>query len=330
MTEMLSQEEVDALLNAVQKGDVTNEEKVEEAVARKKVEPYDFHKPHLISNEQLRGLQIIHDSFAKGLQSNLSGLLRSQFEVKLVAIDQLLYSEFILSLYNPTFLTVVKAPPLPGNALIEMNLGIIMVVIDRLMGGAGVTVPEPRELTAIELVIVRQVVRATMEELSLAWASTSDNLAFEVESHDFNPEFLRLAPPEASVLSITLDWRIGESAGVINLCYPFSFIKGLLPKLSAETLATRQIRDQSDIERDRMMQNMLGAPLVLHAVLGHSVLPASQVTSLNVGDIICLDNRADASVDLVIEGKRCYRAEVGQRRGKMAIRLLAPVPREYA
>lgn len=329
MTEILSQEEVDALLNAIQKGEVPADDAapVAESVKRK-VEPYDFHKPHLISNEQLRGLQIIHDTFAKNLQSSLSGLLRTGLEVKLVAIDQLLYSEFVLSLYNPTFLTVLNAPPLIGNLLVEMNLAIIMVVIDRLLGGVGVGVPAPRELTTIEMAIVRSVVNAVLEELRVSWAGTMEAIKFEVESHDFTPEFLRIAPPEASVLSVTLDMRFGEAAGVMNLCYPFSVIKPCLPKLSSESLVARNLKESSPVEKKRMMRNLGIIPLGMHAVIGRAILNANQIARLQVGDILCMDNRADEPIDLVIEGRGCFKAEVGQRHGKTAVRLLAPIKQE--
>ncbi|MBI3985831.1 MAG: flagellar motor switch protein FliM [Lentisphaerae bacterium] len=325
MTEMLSQDEVDALLNAVQKGEVDVAEPPADQTQQRKVEPYDFHKPHLISNEQLRGLQIIHDTFAKGLQSNLSGLLRTAIEVKLVAIDQLLYSEFVLSLYNPTFLTVVKCLPLTGTALIEMNLAIIMAIIDRLLGGTGATVPEPRELTPLELSIVRSVVNATLEEMHMAWVSTVDNIKFEVDSHDFNPEFLRIAPPEASVLSVTLDWRIGEATGVINICYPFSVIKPILPKLTSDSMVMKSSGVQSEQEKKRVLQSMMGVALDVSAVLGRCVLTADQVVNLTPGDVICLETRYDRPVEVVIEGKHCYLAEIGQRHGKLAVRLQAPV-----
>lgn len=325
---MLSQDEVDALLNAVQQGDVAPESDVAEEASgssKRRVEPYDFQKPHLISNEQLRGLQIIHDTFAKNLQGVLSGTLRTAFEVKLVAIDQLLFSEFVLSLYNPTLLTVLKMPPLSGNILLEMNLSIVMVIIDRLLGGSGLTVPEPRELTPIELSIAQTMIATTLHELKAAWSGTMHDVSFEVESHDFNPEFIRIAPAEASVLSITLDWRIGESAGVINLCYPFSVIKPLLPMLSAESLVAKSLNEQTDEDKQRMLENARLIPMDLHAILGKCKLPASQVCSLNIGDVICLDKRYDSPIDVEIEGKKLYTAEIGQRRGSFAVRLFKPI-----
>jgi flagellar motor switch protein FliM len=324
MTEILSQEEVDALLNAIQKGDVNvSEPPKQEEIAKRRVEPYDFHKPHLISNEQLRGLQIIHDNFAKGLQGGLSGMLRTALDVKLVAIDQLQYSEFVLSLYNPTFLTVMSLAPLAGNALIEMNLAIIMVIIDRLLGGTGVAVPPPRELTPIEMSVVRSVVRMALHEMQLAWEGTVPGIRFEVESHDFNPEFLRIAAPESSVLSVTFDWRIGETAGVINLCYPFSLIKPVLPKLSTESVVSKAVKEPTEAEKKKMLRSVGLVPMTVHAVLGRSILTADQVANLKVGDILCLENRFDNPIHVVIEGKPCYRAEIGQRHEKMAVRLLA-------
>ncbi len=324
MSDILSQEEVDALLNAIQKGDVNvAEPPPKEELAKRRVEPYDFHKPHLISNEQLRGLQIIHDNFAKGLQGALSGMLRTALDVKLVAIDQLQYNEFILSLYNPTFLTVMSLAPLAGNALIEMNLAIIMVIIDRLLGGTGVAVPSPRELTPIEMSVLRSVVRMTLQEMRLAWEGTVPGIHFEPESHDFNPEFLRISAPESSVLSVTFDWRIGETAGVINLCYPFSLIKPVLSKLSSESVVSKSVKEPTEAEKKKMLRSVGYIPMNVRAVLGRSILSADQVANLAVGDVLCIENRFDNPIQIVIEGKTCYRAELGQRHEKIAVRLLS-------
>ncbi|MBN1670020.1 MAG: flagellar motor switch protein FliM [Kiritimatiellae bacterium] len=328
MPEMLTQEEVDALLQAVQSGGVPASEETPETVSKKQVRPYDFRKPRLISNEQIRGLQVIHDTFAKGLLSSLSALLRTSIDVKLVAVDQLTYNEFILSLPNPTFITVVHSPTLNGNAILEMNLSIVMSLLDVLLGGDGSAVSEPRELTAVEMLILKPVIETALSELVMAWAGTAQ-VELEAGANEFNPEFVRVATPEASVVSITLDWRIGESTGVIDICYPYSVIQGVLARITSEAIAAKTGQERSQADRKRMVDIMEVVPLTVRAVLGHSKVLASELTGLNEGDILYLDRRFDEPVDVCIESFKCFAAEMGQRRGNYAVRLLGcATPRE--
>ena len=138
--------------------------------------------------------------------------------------------------------------PLPGNALIEMNLAIIMVIIDRLLGGTGVAVPAPRELTPIEMSVVRSVVRMALNELQSAWESTMPGLQFEWNHTISILNSCALQHPESSRASVTFDWRIGETAGVINLCYPFPVIAGVA-KVSTESAAARVVKEPTEGKR---------------------------------------------------------------------------------
>src|ERR1700676_3592973 len=161
VSDVLSQAEVESLLSAMESGGAKRQAeaapaKSGEAAAvhrpREKVTPYDFKRPERVGKEQVRALQTLHEGFSRNFGAALSGLLRSIVEVKLTSVDQLTYSEFVFSLENPTCFNLLKAEPLEGNLILDINPSILYPIIDRLLGGGRDPTPVPRRpLTEIEL-----------------------------------------------------------------------------------------------------------------------------------------------------------------------------------
>ena len=324
MNDTLSQEEVDALLNAVKSGNVQSDDDAPEdpKVEEIKVTSYNFRKPVVVSGDQLRGFQVIHDSFAKTLQGSLFVHLGKSVDIKLVAIDHITYGEFVLSLFSPTYLTVVSTAPNMGHFVLEMNLSLILTMIDLMLGGDGVTnVPEPRELTEIEQSISEGIMNVVLKELGAAWSSIMD-LGFQVDSYESNPEYVQLATPEALALSVTLDIKLGELTGIMNLCYPFTMIQPVLPQVSARLGVRQAGPDSSRDQGISMLDVVKPAPLDVRAVIGESNLTMDQLLSLKVGDIVCLDSRVDSPIQVHFGDRNCYYAELGQKKGKVAVKLL--------
>ena len=230
MDNTLSQEEVDALLAAVKSGDIVEDSlPSREDVEQVKVITYNFRKPQVISSDQNRGFQVIHESFAKGVQSSLLTNLKVPLEVVPVAIDYLTYTEFIMSIMSPTFMVVLTTEPYMGELLLEINLPVIVSIIDILLGGSGGGNPVSRELSVIEETIVGPIVEYVLDELSEAWSDTAD-IRFKCQNVEFDPEFVRVTALESSVLSATFDLRMGNKTGTMNICYPFEMIQPILDR----------------------------------------------------------------------------------------------------
>ena len=325
MDKTLSQDEVDALLQAMKSGDVQTEEDVAEIGNREevKVQEYNFRKPRLVSADQAQGFQVIHDQFAKGLQTALFVNLKNTVEIKLIAIDQFTYGEFVLSLLNPTYMSVLTTTPNIGEMGIEINLSVIMSMIDLLLGGDGTTQQEARELTDIEMSISNDILVTILNELKSAWSGVAD-ITFGVQSIESNPEYLQLTTAEALVMSVTLDLRVGEISGVLNLCYPFQMIQPILGKLSGRLGAKRKTSEKEDRSRQDMLSAVGRIPLGLHAVVGETPVSTVQLCNLKIGDVLCLDRRYDSPIDIYVESEHCYQAYAGQRRGKVAVQLIKP------
>lgn len=322
MDNTLSQEEVDALLQAVKSGDIVEESQAyKEDIEQVKVISYNFRKPQVISSDQNRGFQVIHESFAKGLQSSLLTNLKVPLEVMPVAIDYLTYTEFIMSIMSPTFMVVLTTEPYMGELLLEINLPIMICIIDILLGGDGGGMPVSRELTSIEECIVGSIVDYTLRELTMAWSDTAD-IAFHLQAVEYDPEYVRVTSLESSVLSATFDLRMGTKTGTMNICYPFEMIQPILDRVTAKMTGGRDRRGKRMGTKNEILTAIRNVPINLDASIGSCRITADQLSKLKVGDVIKLDKRIDQLADVHIENKHAFRATLGTRRGKLAVRLV--------
>lgn len=325
MADTLSQEEIDALREAVKTGEAFagGEQPAKTSDPEQiKVVAYDFHKPQILSADQLHQIQMMHESLGKTLQTNLFSILKSALEIKLVAVDQISYGEFVLSLSNPTYIGTLCTKPNIGNMAIEINAPVVLAVLDILLGGAGSAVAKPRELTFLERRIFRNVADAIINDTNAAWANMAD-ISMEIVEEESNPEYLQLATPETPCLCITFDVHIGGTTGLLNLCYPFVVIQSAVARGDSTPGKKRKGAGGIEIgEGDGMLKAMEVVPLDMRAVVGSTVISARDLGMLKTGDVICLDQRIDNPVDIYVGENRAFTAEIGKYHGKVAIGLV--------
>ena len=188
-----------------------------------------------MGKEQMRSLQTLHEGFSRNFGAALSGLMRSIVEVKLTSVDQLTYSEFVFSLESPTCFNLLKADPLDGNLILDINPSILFPIIDRLLGGGkDQTPPARRPLTEIELRLVGRITGLFLEEFHRAWENVID-LKLSVERVESNPQLVQIVPPNEVIVLISFEITLGEARGMMNLCIPFNSIERIGQKLSSNT-----------------------------------------------------------------------------------------------
>lgn len=205
---------------------------------RGKITPYDFKRPERVGKEQMRALQTLHEGFGRNFAAGLSAMLRSMVEVKLTSVDQLTYSEFVFSLENPTCFNLLKAEPLEGNLILDINPSILYPIIDRLLGGGNEGSPLARRpLTEIELRLVSRITGLFLDELRHAWENVLE-LHPEVTRVESNPQLVQIVPPNEVVVLISFEVALGEVRGMINLCIPYNSIERISGKLSANSWVT--------------------------------------------------------------------------------------------
>jgi flagellar motor switch protein FliM len=324
--EILSQAEVESLLSAMEGGggrapDVA----VTTQRTREKVTPYDFKRPERVGKEQMRALQSLHEGFGRNFGAALSALLRSIVEVRLTSVDQLTYSEFVFSLENPTCFNLLRAEPLEGNLILDINPSILYPIIDRLLGGGKETGPLARRpLTEIELRLVSRITNLFLRELQRAWENVLA-LELSVERVESNPQLVQIVPPNEVVVLISFELAIQDVRGMMNLCIPFNTIERISSKLAANTWVSYGRTTTTRESADRISRRLDGSLVELIVTLAETRITTSDLWGLRVGDIITTENDAHDLLHVAVEGVTKFHARVGKLKGRKAIEVVETV-----
>jgi flagellar motor switch protein FliM len=332
MPEVLNQSEIDALLAAVDTGEVeAKPEKVEifsrtrKDLATVEVRPYDFKRPERVSKDQMRALQTLHEGFARNFGAALSGFLRTIVEVKVANCEQMTYGEFISGLPNPTSFNLIDAKPLEGQICLELSPLIIYPIIDRLLGGNSqdLFIPQ-RPLTAIETRLISKVTDRGLAALSESWASIKQ-IAFNITTTESNPQLVQIVPPNEVVVVIGFELKMGNRAGTMNLCYPFNVIEPIMEDLAAQSWFSSAKLAGSDAVRKRIGRTLSRAGLTVTALLAETTITLSDLKHMSVGDLIMTDKCVSDPLVVCIEGEKKHLALMGQLRGQRALRILRAI-----
>jgi flagellar motor switch protein FliM len=288
---------------------------------REKVTPYDFKRPERVGKEQMRALQTLHEGFGRNFGAALSGLLRSIVEVKLTSVDQLTYSEFVFSLENPTCFNLLRAEPLEGNLILDINPSILYPIIDRLLGGGKDAGPVARRpLTEIELRLVSRITGLFLQELKHAWQGVLA-LKLSVERVESNPQLVQIVPPNEVVILISFELTLGDVRGMINFCIPFNTIERFSSKLASNSWATYGKTSSTQETQAAIGHRLDEAKLDLVVTLAESHITTGDLIGLRVGDIIATEKDVRLPLDVAVQGTTKFHASPGAFKGRKAIRL---------
>jgi flagellar motor switch protein FliM len=331
---ILSQQEVDALLSAIDSGEV--EVKLEAAEAAPGAVPYDFKRPERVPREQLRALETLHEFYARGLQSALAGMLRAGVEVRVAAVDQLTYLEFVGSLPNPTAFTVLSADPLGGSFILEINPSVAFPIVERLLGSGQLGRSQPeRSLTRIEWNLIDTVIARALDLMKELWAPIAP-VTFRVTAREANPRLMQVLSPNESVVSVTLDVAIGEQKGSMNLCIPVVAIEGHLEEISSHVWLSSRKEMSAPGQETAITRQLAPADVRISAHLPVEEMELKVLESLRPGDLLVTGHPSTAPVLVSLEGRPKFRAAVGRWKDRLAFKVVgradehAGSPRERA
>jgi flagellar motor switch protein FliM len=327
MADILSQEEIDALLDVVDdEGDDALEVSEESLYPQRQITLYDFKRPNRVSKEQLRAFRGIHDKMARSLSSQISSIMRSIVEIQLHSVDQMTYGEFLMSLPNPTSFNVFSMKPLEGNGVLEINPSIAFPMLDRLLGGKGEPFESTREFSDIELSLFETVLRVMMNTLKLAWQPASE-IYPAVESKESSPNVVQIVAQNEIVVMVVMEIIIGHSSGMMNICYPVIALEPVLPKLASRDLMLNETNSKKS--RNQELKVLIGGAQVnVEADLGEAELSLGDILELSEGDIIRLNNAGDDIVKLRVDGKERFKGEIGLRRFRKSIQITEVIDTE--
>lgn len=326
MPDVLGQHEVEALLSAMNPTEGSSRPDLGPGQRSEggQVAIYDFKRPERVGKDQIRALQTLHDSFARNLGSAISGLLRTIAEVKLISVDQVTYSEFIFSLENPTCFNLIKATPLDGHIILDINPSIIFPIIDRLLGGGQGRITAPhRALTEIELRLVSRLTSLALEALKTAWATILP-LELEIVQVESNAQLVQIVPPTEVVVLLSFEITIGDTRGMMNLCIPFNALEPVVGKLSSNTWFSYTRRDVSKENADHLAERLTGSRVEMIVYLAETHLTASELANLQIGDIITTDKDVKSPLLVSLAGAPKFRALAGACKGRKAVRIDEP------
>ncbi len=320
MTEILSQDEIDALLTAISTGEVDTTD-YSAAKEQRKVKIYDFRRPDKFSKDQIRTLQMMHETFARLTTTALSAQLRALVSVHVASVDQLTYEEFIRSIPNPTTLAVVNMDPLKGSAVLEIDPSITFTIIDKLFGGTGESTKISRELTDIELSVMEGIIVRILGNLREAWSNVID-LRPRLGNIETNPQFAQIVPPNDMVVLITLETKVGEVEGMTNLCIPYITIEPVISKLSAQYWYSSIRKGATDENMTIIQSRLETVNLPIIAEIGEVEVTMNEIMNLQAGDVVKLPNtKVNSEMVIRIGGRKKYKCRPGLIGSRLAVQV---------
>jgi len=315
MADILSQNEIDALLDGSEKE--TNEEEVSEENER--IMLYDFKRPNRVSKEQLRAIKSIHDKMSRNLASNISTVMRSIIEIQLLSVDQMTYGEFLMSLPSPTSFNIFSLKPLDGSAVLEINPSIVFPMLDRILGGKGESYDSERELTDIELNLMDTILKLIMNKLKDSWAGITDLYPI-VESKESSPNVIQIVAQNEIVIMIVLEITIGETSGMINLAYPVIYLEPILSKLANKDIMIGE-KNAKKSKNSELRELVNRAEMVNEGILGETELNIKDLLALEKGSVIRLNQPATDTAILTVDKKEIFEATMGIHRHHKTLKI---------
>lgn len=320
MPDVLSQAEIDALLQGVMTGAVDAEEAKKEADTRK-IKVYDFKRPDKFSKDQIRTLYMLHESFARLLNTYLSTHLRTLVNVDVASVEQLTYQEFVQSVANPSFISVLGVPPLKGNIILEFDTAIAFAYIDRVFGGDGNTQMKTRVLTEIEDAVMRRFVTAAMNHFKDAWSNVTPMNPF-LETTESNPQFMQIVTPSEMVVIITLQVRIGDTEGIMNICIPYLVLEPIMSKLTTTFWVASSISKSDSENQVAIIQSKLEKTKVNFVVeVGEVQISIKEFLMLGFGDVLQLGTKVKDDLPCRVGSNAKFYCRPGTFGKKMAVQI---------
>lgn len=327
MNQILSQDEVDALLQGVTGGGIDTQgmgDEEEEASGDGGIVPYDLTSQERIIRGRMPTLEIIHQRFSRTFRSAISAMLRRVVDVALVSTDMIKFGEFLKTLPVPTSLHIYKMEPLRGFALVVLETKLVFALVDVLFGGTARTQVkvEGRDFTPIETYIIKRIVLKLLEDLHTAWRPVHE-LNIEYSRSEVNPQFAGIVPPSDLVVVVTFEMEIEDQQGNLSFCIPYSMIEPIRAKLHAGFQSDRLEVDH--VWLNRLQERIMGAEVSLHSLLGKTMINAGDLMRLRVGDIIPLDTEEDEEIDILVEGIPKFKGRPGAIKGQTALEVTSLV-----
>ena len=325
MSDILSQNEIDALLKQLSDGDLDMDQIQGED--EKQVKNYDFSRPTKFSKEHLRTLEIIFEHYSRLISTNLPVYLRKNVQVTVASSETVTFSEFSNALSNPSVLGIVNFAPLNGNIIIEIATNLCYAMLDRMLGGSGQPLEKSRDFSDIELTILQKLLVMFTQLLREPWKNVLE-ITPVLSRLETNPQFAQVIAPSDMIAIVTLNMKIGDVEGMINICLPFFTLEDVMDKLNTKYWFST-MQENHDEHYEEYIESMIRrVDVPIKAVLGKSTISVNDFLNLQVGDCIRLDSRVDTDMEVYVGNIKKFTALPGTERDSYAVQITSVIREE--
>ena len=331
----LSQGEIDALLNQIPEGGEAEPDgtvppptPLDTGFSRL-VKAYDFRRPDKFSKEQWGTLQSMYEAFSRFAGAAFSSRLRTLSNIRLSSIDQGLYEEWQAQVPSQTACYVLSMQPMTGNIVVEFNLDVASEVVDRMLGGNGVLIDRTREMSDVEVGLLRSFSTVIGQSLQEMWSAVVP-VRSQLQDFGLDAGLIQVASPTDVVLTAFFEVSIGSHLGAMSICVPYTVLEPITSQLSAQVWFSSG-RPQASTDEERLLMQALLArtELEVQVELGAVELPTSSMIDLEVGDTIVLDQRVGQPLDVLVDGRPRFRGLPGTSGRYLGLRVTEAVEQEY-
>ena len=325
MSDILSQSEIDNLLKQLSEGDLDVDQIQGED--EKQVKNYDFSRPTKFSKEHLRTLEIIFEHYSRLISTNLPVYLRKNVQVSVASSETVTFSEFSNALSNPSVLGIVNFAPLNGNIIIEIATNLCYTMLDRMLGGSGQPLEKSRDFSDIELTILQKLLVMFTQLMREPWKNVVE-ISPVLSRLETNPQFAQVIAPSDMIAIVTLNMKIGDVEGMVNICLPFFTLEDVMDKLNTKYWFST-MQENHDEHYEEYIESMIRrVDIPIKAVLGRSTISVNDFLNLQVGDCIRLDSRVDTDMNVYVGNIKKFTALPGTDRDWYAVQITSVIREE--
>lgn len=282
---------------------------------------YNFRRPDKFSKDHLRALQDVHREFSRQISLVLTAYLRMHIEIDVVSTDQLTYDEFMRSMPSPITIGIFELNPLPGQILLGISFEVLSCIVDRMLGGVGLSENRQRELTDIEEALAKKVIERTVKTLESSWSSIVP-VQGEVVGLDNSYQMIQVATSGEIVALITFEVQIaGRYFGLISLCFPYPVLENVLSHLSTQHIFQTKGIVATTEERQKMIQKLNTSYVDLSVLFGSCNLTLDEFLDIKEGDIIKLDNKLTEDVVVKVNNEKKFFARPGVIKNNVCVKI---------
>lgn len=322
MGDVLSQNEIDSLLAALSSGELDVDDMPDKN--EKQIKNYDFKRPAKFSKEHLRTLEIIFEQYSRLLSTNLPLYLRKNIQVNVASSETVIYSEFTNALSNPVILGIIDFQPLQGQIIMDLAVNLGFAMIDRMLGGQGNPLEKNRDFSEIEMTIIEKILVLSMQLMREPWKNVID-INPVLDRIETNPQFAQIISPTDMIAIVTLNMKIGDVEGFMNVCLPFFTLENIMDRLNTKYWFSTMQNADGEAYQEYLESMIRKVEMPVKAVLGKSKVAVSDIANLQIGDIIRLESTVESEMEIYVGNIRKFTALPGASKDKYAVRVTSVI-----